>query len=139
MTTASLHELVLCAQLGEKERFSAQLALVLVGLNAKGTDALKELDCLDDTGLSLMHHLILQNEIDLLQTLIGVGADVNTRESRLQQTALLFALCRGNISVAKVILGVKSKLIDVSDIDNVGRSALHYAALKVRAGPALHS
>jgi ankyrin repeat protein len=136
MSTVSLLPLQLSACTGDKEAFRSNLAKILVHINnpdeKRPASALSVLDQLDDTGLSLLHLLVNRGNADLTVALMGVGADVNVRDAKLKQTPLIFALARGQIFVAKAILENSSDKLDIHAFDLSGRTALHYAAAKVR-------
>lgn len=127
----SLLPLSLSAWSGDKETFRSHLSKLLVDLSAdspsKGVLALNQVD---ETGLSLLHLLILRGTVDLALALISVGANPNVRESRLQQTPLHFALARGQLLLAKSLLETHGERLDIHAIDVAGRTALHYAASK---------
>jgi ankyrin repeat protein/thiol-disulfide isomerase/thioredoxin len=63
--------------------------------------------------------------VGIVQALLKAGADVNAKAGVNGVTALMYAALRGNIPLVRILLDAKAQL---NLKDNVGRTALHFAA-----------
>lgn len=81
-------------------------------------------DIYDKNGLTLMHHLVRDNKLDVIQQLIARGADVN-KPDILENTPLMYASRYGNTSAIQNLLDYGA---DINALSLNGNTALSIAA-----------
>ncbi|MBA8667813.1 tetratricopeptide repeat protein [Holosporaceae bacterium 'Namur'] len=86
---------------------------------------LKDINCGDSNGITLLHHAAKLNNLSILKILIEEFKSVIDVENFDKQTPLHIAAIAGNIEVVEYLI---SKAADVMLASSSGQNVLHYAA-----------
>jgi len=80
---------------------------------------------MDEQGVSALMMAACEGHLQVCQTLIKNGAEVNHEEVLTKKTALMFAAQAGHASIVELLLNANA---DASKLDNEGCTALMWAA-----------
>ncbi|OWF53137.1 ankyrin repeat and MYND domain-containing protein 2-like [Mizuhopecten yessoensis] len=87
-------------------------------------NTVKNVDFLDDTGMTPLQHAAFRGKRELCQLLLAHGADVNSTYHENGYTALMFAALSGNTETTRLMLEEGAK---VDHVNSVGRTASQMA------------
>ncbi|XP_055339367.1 ankyrin repeat and MYND domain-containing protein 2-like [Paramacrobiotus metropolitanus] len=83
-----------------------------------------KIDCLDDSGTTPLEHACYKGHKELVELLLGAGADVNNNMQTQGYTPLMFAALAGKQDVVRILLRHGAR---TSATNNIGRTASQLA------------
>ena len=83
-----------------------------------------DIDAHDEFGMSLLHYAADIGNVEILESLIGAGASVNTNNEKSGWSPLMHAVSSGHTNASKVLMMAGA---NVNTQDAIGSTPLHLA------------